>query len=184
YSDLYDRSVAEFDDTGSSHSPHGSSKSCTTCPSYPSGLHLVVPSCSGLDPVELLYLYPHFNAERLEVHWYWSGDFNRPAKLYKDHTIQDGPVDPRYRGRVSLTGGLERGNVSLTLEKITLEDRKYRCRVSNAQWYEKASVFLTVNGNGLKTALCLCRTCGMGRCSAFRKYSHPLTFCTFCCIIA
>ncbi|XP_070294576.1 putative selection and upkeep of intraepithelial T-cells protein 1 homolog [Salvelinus sp. IW2-2015] len=47
---------------------------------------------------------------------------------------------------VSLTGGLERGNVSLTLEKVTLEDRKYLCRVSNSQWYEKASVFLTVNG--------------------------------------
>lgn len=88
----------------------------TTCPSYASGLHLVVPSCSGLDPVELLYLYPYFNAERLEVHWYWSGDFNRPAKLYKDHTIQDGPVDPRYRGRV---GGGERERVPDTGEGHT-----------------------------------------------------------------
>nr|XP_029529390.1 butyrophilin subfamily 3 member A1-like isoform X1 [Oncorhynchus nerka] len=90
-------------------------------------------------------LSPLFNAEPLEVRWYRSGDFDKPALLYKDHKIQEAPVDPRYRGRVSLTGGLERGNVSLTLERVTLEDGgEYVCRISNAQWYEKASVFLTV----------------------------------------
>ncbi|XP_055779906.1 butyrophilin subfamily 3 member A1-like [Salvelinus fontinalis] len=90
-------------------------------------------------------LSPLFNAEPLEVRWYRSGDFDKPALLYKDHKIQEAPVDPRYRGRVSLTGGLERGNVSLTLARVTLEDRgEYVCHVSNAQWYEKASVFLTV----------------------------------------
>ena len=56
-------------------------------------------------------------------------------------------MDPRYRSRVSLTGGLERGNVSLTLERVTLEDRgEYVCRVSSEQWYEKASVSLTLIG--------------------------------------
>uniref|UniRef100_A0AAZ3QSY3 Ig-like domain-containing protein n=1 Tax=Oncorhynchus tshawytscha TaxID=74940 RepID=A0AAZ3QSY3_ONCTS len=90
-------------------------------------------------------LSPLFNAEPLEVRWYRSGDFDKPALLYKDHKIQEAPVDPRYKGRVSLTGGLERGNVSLTLERVTLADGgEYVCRVSNAQWYEKASVFLTV----------------------------------------
>ncbi|XP_045572693.1 butyrophilin subfamily 1 member A1 isoform X2 [Salmo salar] len=90
-------------------------------------------------------LSPLFNAEPLEVRWYRSGDFDKPALLYEDHKIQEAPVDPRYRGRVSLTGGLERGNVSLTLERVTLEDMgEYVCHVSNAQWYEKASVFLTV----------------------------------------
>ncbi|XP_031693572.1 butyrophilin subfamily 3 member A1-like isoform X2 [Oncorhynchus kisutch] len=54
-------------------------------------------------------------------------------------------MDPRYRSRVSPTGGLERGNVSLTLERVTLEDRgEYVCRVSSEQWYEKASVSLTL----------------------------------------
>nr|XP_046183229.1 butyrophilin subfamily 1 member A1-like isoform X4 [Oncorhynchus gorbuscha] len=90
-------------------------------------------------------LSPLFNAEPLEVRWYRSGDFDKPALLYRDHKIQEDPVDPRYKGRVSLTGGLDRGNVSLTLERVTLEDGgEYVCRVSNAQWYEKASVFLTV----------------------------------------
>ncbi|XP_035645058.1 butyrophilin subfamily 1 member A1-like isoform X2 [Oncorhynchus keta] len=90
-------------------------------------------------------LSPLFNAEPLEVRWYRSGDFDKPALLYRDHKIQAAPVDPRYKGRVSLTGGLDRGNVSLRLERVTLEDGgEYVCRVSNAQWYEKASVFLTV----------------------------------------
>uniref|UniRef100_A0A673Y726 Butyrophilin subfamily 3 member A1-like n=1 Tax=Salmo trutta TaxID=8032 RepID=A0A673Y726_SALTR len=94
-------------------------------------------------------LSPLFNAEPLEVRWYRSGDFDKPALLYEDHKIQEAPVDPRYRGRVSLTGGLERGNVSVTLERVTLEDMgEYVCHVSNAQWYEKASVFLTVKVQG------------------------------------
>nr|ACI70153.1 Butyrophilin subfamily 1 member A1 precursor [Salmo salar] len=74
-------------------------------------------------------LSPLFNAEPLEVRWYRSGDFDKPALLYEDHKIQEAPVDPRYRGRVSLTGGLERGNVSLTLERVTLEDMgEYVCQ--------------------------------------------------------
>uniref|UniRef100_A0A8C8C9A4 Ig-like domain-containing protein n=1 Tax=Oncorhynchus tshawytscha TaxID=74940 RepID=A0A8C8C9A4_ONCTS len=74
-------------------------------------------------------LSPLFNAEPLEVRWYRSGDFDKPALLYKDHKIQEAPVDPRYKGRVSLTGGLERGNVSLTLERVTLADGgEYVCR--------------------------------------------------------
>ncbi|KAM9528595.1 butyrophilin subfamily 1 member A1-like isoform 5-T5 [Salvelinus alpinus] len=92
-------------------------------------------------------LSPLFNAEPLEVRWYRSENSYSPALLYKDHKIQETPVDPRYRGRVSLTGGLERGNVSLTLERVTLEDRgEYVCRVSSEQWFDKASVFITVKG--------------------------------------
>ncbi|XP_038855920.1 butyrophilin subfamily 1 member A1-like [Salvelinus namaycush] len=90
-------------------------------------------------------LSPLFNAEPLEVRWYRSENSYSPALLYKDHKIQETPVDPRYRGRVSLTGGMERGNVSLTLERVTVEDRgEYVCRVSSEQWFDKASVFLTV----------------------------------------
>ncbi|XP_045071715.1 butyrophilin subfamily 3 member A2-like [Coregonus clupeaformis] len=97
-------------------------------------------------------LSPLFNAEPLEVRW--SGDFNKPALLYKDHKIQETSLDPQYRGRVSLTGGLERGNVSLRLERVTLEDRgEYVCYVSSEQWYNKAIVLLTVNGKGLGTVL-------------------------------
>ncbi|XP_038855922.1 butyrophilin subfamily 1 member A1-like isoform X2 [Salvelinus namaycush] len=47
---------------------------------------------------------------------------------------------------------MERGNVSLTLERVTLEDRgEYVCRVSSEQWFDKASVFLTVKGKWLGT---------------------------------
>ncbi|XP_038855919.1 butyrophilin subfamily 1 member A1-like isoform X4 [Salvelinus namaycush] len=94
-------------------------------------------------------LSPIFNVEPLEVRWYRSENSNRPALLYKDHKIQEAPVDPRYRGRVSLTGGLERGNVSLTLERVTVEDRgEYVCHVSNERWYEKANVYLSMNVTG------------------------------------
>uniref|UniRef100_A0A673Y6D6 Butyrophilin subfamily 3 member A1-like n=1 Tax=Salmo trutta TaxID=8032 RepID=A0A673Y6D6_SALTR len=94
-------------------------------------------------------LSPLFNVEPLEVRWYRSENSNSPALLYKDHKIQEAPVDPRYRGRVSLTGGLERGNVSLTLERVTLEDRgEYVCHVSNERWYEKANVYLSMNVTG------------------------------------
>ncbi|XP_021474881.2 butyrophilin subfamily 3 member A1 [Oncorhynchus mykiss] len=106
------------------------------------GLILTALNSSVSLPCELS---PLFNAEPLEVRWYRSGDFDKPALLYRDHKIQETPVDPRYKGRVSLTGGLDRGNVSLTLERVTLADGgEYVCSVSDAQWYEKASVFLTV----------------------------------------
>ena len=113
------------------------------------GLILTALNSSVSLPCELS---PLFNAEPLEVRWYRSGDFDKPALLYRDHKIQETPVDPQYRGRVSLTGGMERGNVSLTLERVTLEDRgEYVCQVSSEQWYEKASVFLTVNGKGYRS---------------------------------
>ncbi|KAK6324983.1 hypothetical protein J4Q44_G00043250 [Coregonus suidteri] len=93
-------------------------------------------------------LSPIFSAEPLEVCWYRPGNFNRPALLYKDHSIQ-ASMDPRYWGRVSLTGGLERGNVSLRLERVTLEDRgEYVCHVSSEHWYEKAKVSLTLIARG------------------------------------
>ncbi|CAB1328185.1 unnamed protein product [Coregonus sp. 'balchen'] len=106
-------------------------------------------------------LSPLFNAEPLEVRWYRSSDFNKPALLYKDHKIQETSVDPRYRGRVSLTGGLERGNVSLRLERVTLEDRgEYVCYVSSEQWYEKATVSLTVTVIGSAPVLSVAETRG------------------------
>ncbi|XP_070294590.1 butyrophilin subfamily 1 member A1-like isoform X8 [Salvelinus sp. IW2-2015] len=108
-------------------------------------------------------LSPLFNAEPLEVRWYRPDNSYSPALLYKDHKIQEAPVDPRYRGRVSLTGGMERGNVSLTLERVTLEDRgEYVCRVSSEQWFDKASVFLTVNVLGSIPVLSVAEARGGG----------------------
>ncbi|XP_020352709.1 butyrophilin subfamily 3 member A1 [Oncorhynchus kisutch] len=118
---------------------------------------------SGSSVSLLCELSPFFNAELLEVRWYRSSNFHSPALWYKDHKIQEAPVDPRYRGRVSLTGGMERGNVSLTLERVTLEDRgEYVCQVTSKQWYEKASVFLTVNVTGSEPVLSVAEARGGG----------------------
>nr|XP_029529382.1 selection and upkeep of intraepithelial T-cells protein 6-like isoform X1 [Oncorhynchus nerka] len=118
---------------------------------------------SGSSVSLLCQVSPLFNAEPLEVRWYRSSNIHSPALLYKDHKIQETPVDPRYRGRVSLTGGMERGNVSLTLERVTLEDRgEYVCQVSSEQWYEKASVFLTVNVTGSEPVLSVAEARGGG----------------------
>nr|XP_046181411.1 butyrophilin subfamily 1 member A1-like isoform X2 [Oncorhynchus gorbuscha] len=108
-------------------------------------------------------LSPLFNAEPLEVRWYRAKDFDSTALLYKDHKIHEAPVDPRYKGRVSLTGGLERGNVSLTLERVTLADRgEYVCYVSSEQWYEKAIVLLTVYVTGSEPVLSVAEARGGG----------------------
>ncbi|KAK6324986.1 hypothetical protein J4Q44_G00043280 [Coregonus suidteri] len=109
-----------------------------------------ISTLSGSSVSLLCHVSPLFNVEPLEVRWYRYSDFHTPALLYKDHKIQEAPLDPRYKGRVSLTGGLEGGNVSLRLERVTLEDRgEYVCSVSSEQWYEKATVSLTVNGKWL-----------------------------------
>ncbi|XP_052320459.1 butyrophilin subfamily 1 member A1-like isoform X29 [Oncorhynchus keta] len=118
---------------------------------------------SGSSVSLLCQVSPLFNVEPLEVRWYHSSNIHSPALLYKDHKIQETPVVPRYRGRVSLTGGMERGNVSLTLERVTLEDRgEYVCQVSSEQWYEKASVFLTVNVTGREPVLSVAEARGGG----------------------
>uniref|UniRef100_A0A673Y6Y5 Butyrophilin subfamily 3 member A1-like n=1 Tax=Salmo trutta TaxID=8032 RepID=A0A673Y6Y5_SALTR len=118
---------------------------------------------SGSSVSLLCQVSPLFNAEPLEVRWYRSSNFHSPVLLYKDHKIQEAPVDPRYRGRVSLTGGMERGNVSLTLERVTVEDRgEYVCQVTSKQWYEKASVFLTVNVTGSEPVLSVAEARGGG----------------------
>ncbi|XP_052320482.1 butyrophilin subfamily 2 member A2-like [Oncorhynchus keta] len=118
---------------------------------------------SGSSVSLLCQVSPVFNVEPLEVCWYHSSNIHSPALLYKDHKIQETPVVPRYRGRVSLTGGMERGNVSLTLERVTLEDRgEYVCQVSSEQWDEKASVFLTVNVTGSEPVLSVAEARGGG----------------------
>ncbi|XP_071024653.1 butyrophilin subfamily 3 member A1-like [Oncorhynchus clarkii lewisi] len=118
---------------------------------------------SGSSVSLLCELSPIFNVEPMEVRWYRSSNSHSPALLYKDHKIQEAPMDPQYRGRVSLTGGMERGIVSLTLERVTLEDRgEYVCQVISKQWYEKASVFLTVNVTGSEPVLSVAEARGGG----------------------
>ncbi|XP_030643727.1 butyrophilin subfamily 1 member A1-like [Chanos chanos] len=100
----------------------------------------------GSSVVLLCSLSPSFSAVELEVRWYRPNKFNTPVLLYKDQKIQESPVDPQYRDRVSLIGNLEEGNVSLKMKNITLSDRgEYVCYVSSGTWYEKGTTSLTVN---------------------------------------
>ncbi|XP_030643724.1 butyrophilin-like protein 2 [Chanos chanos] len=106
-------------------------------------------------------LSPSFSAVELEVRWYRPSKFNTPVLLFKDQKIQESPVDPQYRDRVSLIGRLEEGNVSLKLENITLSDRgEYICHTSSADWYEEGKTFLTVNVLGPVPVLSFTETGG------------------------
>ncbi|XP_030643720.1 butyrophilin-like protein 2 [Chanos chanos] len=110
----------------------------------------VVLSCS---------LSPSFSAVELEVRWHRPNKFNTPVLLYKDQKIQESPVHPQYRDRVSLIGSLEEGNVSLKLENITLSDRgDYDCHVSSVTWYDKGVTSLTVNVLGSEPVLSFTET--------------------------
>ncbi|XP_030643718.1 putative selection and upkeep of intraepithelial T-cells protein 1 homolog [Chanos chanos] len=106
-------------------------------------------------------LSPSFSAVELEVRWHRPNEFNTPILLYKDQKIQESPVDPQYRDRVSLIGSLEEGNVSLKLENITLSDRgDYECYVSSGTWYDRGRAMLTVNVLGSVPVLSYTETGG------------------------
>ncbi|KAI4903983.1 hypothetical protein NFI96_030859, partial [Prochilodus magdalenae] len=88
---------------------------------------------------------PALDCKRYEVRWFRSKDKDNPILLYKDLKVQENSGDPRYRNSVSLIGELEKGNVSLKLENLTLPDRgEYVCYVESHKWYEEASVFLNL----------------------------------------
>ncbi|XP_030643722.1 butyrophilin-like protein 8 [Chanos chanos] len=106
-------------------------------------------------------LSPSFSAVELEVRWYRPNQFTTPILLYKNQKIQESPVDPQYRDRVSLIGSLEEGNVSLKLEKLTLSDKgEYECHISSGTWYDKGTTSLTVNVLGSVPVLSFTETGG------------------------
>ncbi|XP_034147012.1 myelin-oligodendrocyte glycoprotein-like [Esox lucius] len=111
--------------------------------------HVSVTAWPGSSVILPCELSPTFDAKPLKVCWYRHDNFftYKPALFYKDHKTQEDFVDPHYRGRVSLIGELEKGNLSLRLERVTPEDRgEYVCCVSSEQCIDKARVFLTING--------------------------------------
>uniref|UniRef100_A0A3P9PSD0 Ig-like domain-containing protein n=1 Tax=Poecilia reticulata TaxID=8081 RepID=A0A3P9PSD0_POERE len=77
------------------------------------------------------------SAEDLEVLWYQGSDqFGTPVLLYKEKAFDYSSQKALYAGRVSFglkeetSGGLKAGDVSLKLEKATIEDAgKYICLV-------------------------------------------------------
>ncbi|KAL6467303.1 hypothetical protein MHYP_G00251070 [Metynnis hypsauchen] len=87
-------------------------------------------------------LSPSLNVELFKVQWH-KNDYNNPVLLYEDQKENTG--NRQYRGRVSLIGDLQKGNVSLKLENLTLADGgEYVCLVKSLTWYESAKVNLTI----------------------------------------
>ncbi|KAI4894482.1 hypothetical protein NFI96_029399, partial [Prochilodus magdalenae] len=90
-------------------------------------------------------LSPSISAETFEVRWYKNDDYDHPVLLYKDLKVQESDGDPQYRGRASLIGELAKGNVSLKLENLTVEDNgEYVCFVEGLVWYDKATARLLI----------------------------------------
>ncbi|XP_053335804.1 butyrophilin-like protein 2 [Clarias gariepinus] len=84
-----------------------------------------------------------------EVRWYRPNMYDTPILLYENNQIQKSPVDVQYQGRVFLLGDLEKGDVSVKLENLTLTDRgDYTCHVSTDNWYDKATVTLRLRAVG------------------------------------
>uniref|UniRef100_A0A3B1K8U9 Ig-like domain-containing protein n=1 Tax=Astyanax mexicanus TaxID=7994 RepID=A0A3B1K8U9_ASTMX len=94
---------------------------------------------------------PTLNAVNFEVLWFRPQEGHTPILFYQDLEIRENPRNPQFQGRVSLIGGLDKGNVSVKLENIRLEDKgEYICRVEKTdegeEWYDEATVSLQVNG--------------------------------------
>ncbi|KAJ8393362.1 hypothetical protein AAFF_G00060840 [Aldrovandia affinis] len=108
--------------------------------------HSVTLSCSVTPPMDV---------SPLEVRWYRPPHHNAPFLLYKDRRIEPSSQDNKYQGRVFLVGlgsgvgGLEGGNVSLSLRNVTVADSgAYECYVGSLQWYDVGRISLQVNSVG------------------------------------
>ncbi|KAM9431960.1 butyrophilin subfamily 2 member A2-like [Clarias gariepinus] len=103
------------------------------------------------------------DVQPLEVRWYRSNMYDTPILLYENKQIQKSPVDVQYQGRVFLLGDLEKGDISVKLENLTLTDRgDYVCHVSTDNWYEKATVTLRLRAVGSTPVLSI-REAGEGK---------------------
>ncbi|MCI4395906.1 hypothetical protein PGIGA_G00261100 [Pangasianodon gigas] len=98
----------------------------------------------------------NMDVRHLDVRWYRPKMYDTPMVLYENGQIQKSPADVQYQGRVFLLGELEKGDVSLKLENLTLADRgDYVCHVSSDNWYDKATVSLRVRAVGSSPVLSL-----------------------------
>ncbi|XP_063049917.1 butyrophilin subfamily 3 member A2-like, partial [Engraulis encrasicolus] len=92
---------------------------------------------------------PQFSVVSLKTTWYRPTKLNTPILQYENQKVQTDPSDALYRGRVSLVGQLDQGNVSMRLDKLTLEDGgEYVCYVQSNVWYEEATMSLVVEAVG------------------------------------
>ncbi|XP_053087016.1 butyrophilin subfamily 1 member A1 isoform X2 [Pangasianodon hypophthalmus] len=114
---------------------------------------IVVPNASvsaplGSSVVLPCGLSPSLNARTFEVRWSKQGEHD-PILLYQDQKVQENVGKDQYRDRVSLIGELDKGNVSLKLDNLTVVDKgEYICFVKSISWYEKGSMNLVVKALG------------------------------------
>uniref|UniRef100_W5KIE8 Ig-like domain-containing protein n=1 Tax=Astyanax mexicanus TaxID=7994 RepID=W5KIE8_ASTMX len=94
-------------------------------------------------------LSDNLDARKLEVRWYRPSMYSSPALLYLNEKLDLSVADIKYRGRVSLPGPLEKGDVSLKLDDLRPSDiGTYMCHVSSDRWYEKSNMSLTIQAVG------------------------------------
>lgn len=110
---------------------------------------IVIPSASvsallGSSLILPCGLSPSLNARTFEVQW---SKNDKVVLLYKDQQVQENVGEDQYRDRVSLIGELDKGNVSLKVDNLTVVDSgEYKCFVKSTNWYEKGLVNLIVAG--------------------------------------
>ncbi|XP_031707224.1 butyrophilin-like protein 8 isoform X2 [Anarrhichthys ocellatus] len=100
------------------------------------------------------WLNPPQSADGLEVSWY-RRLYDSPVMYYRAKKFENASQEASYVGRVSFglkdaaSVGLTAGDVSLKLEKATVEDvGDYTCYVSSEQGYDSESVRLIVTEMG------------------------------------
>lgn len=112
--------------------------------SVPVGSLSVWMGSSAILPCSLSPAFTEF-----EMRWHQPDRFRTPVLLYQKQKIQQQSADPEYRGRVSLIGELENGNLSLKMDNVGLADSgDYVCYVSATTGYKQASIHLVVKGEG------------------------------------
>ncbi|XP_066518405.1 butyrophilin subfamily 2 member A1-like isoform X2 [Hoplias malabaricus] len=85
------------------------------------------------------------NMENMDVRWYRPKSYSKPVIFYNKGKIEANQTDEQYTGRVSLSGDLDKGDVSLKLDNLILEDKgEYICHVSSESWYDKGNVSLKI----------------------------------------
>ncbi|XP_051756046.1 erythroid membrane-associated protein-like isoform X5 [Ctenopharyngodon idella] len=134
------------------------------------------------------WISPPENAEALEIRWYRHDQFSNPVLYYQHGKIQD-LQDESYRNRTSLTlrsdqsGGLKDGDVSLRLEKLTVQDEGvFHCYVSGDSAYDSSKVVLKITDPPVSSdpwkplffTLLICALLGLVGLILY-KYRHKLT---------
>ncbi|KAL7841664.1 hypothetical protein SRHO_G00253550 [Serrasalmus rhombeus] len=87
------------------------------------------------------------DVRQFKVHWYHSSMYSTPVLSYKSGQIVE--ISAKHLGRVSFLGALEKGDVSLKLDNLTVADEGfYMCQVSSDSWYDMSNMSLKIRAVG------------------------------------